>query len=165
MTLSSSSSLMLLLLLLNYNELSQMCPRLWWSFLDALKTPVDLHLSKAVFSLDPNNLHLHFFLRLGALFHCSFFCPLDQPCKTLQMVQVTPKNSTASLDMVEELKERGSDWRLEQKGGEGVGEEKGKWSGGEGRSGKGSRVEGRGSGVVWSSSIGNNYQCSILWLN
>ena len=42
---------------------------------------------KALFSLDPDNLQLHCFLRLGALFCCSFFCPLNQPCKTLQTVQ------------------------------------------------------------------------------
>ena len=51
---------------------------------------VDLHLSKALFSLDPDNLQLHCFLGLGALFFCSFFCPLDQPCKTLQTVLVVP---------------------------------------------------------------------------
>ena len=50
--------------------------------------PVDLHLSKALFSLDPDNLKLHCFLGLGALFCCSFFCPLDQPCNTLQTVLV-----------------------------------------------------------------------------
>ena len=42
------------------------------------------------YSLDPYNLQLHCFLELGSLFGCSFFCPLDQPCKTLKMVQVTP---------------------------------------------------------------------------
>ena len=47
---------------------------------------VDLHLSKVLFSLDPDNLQLHCFLGLGALFCCSFFCPLNEPCKTLQMV-------------------------------------------------------------------------------
>ena len=51
---------------------------------------VDLHPSKALFSLDPDNLQLHCFLGLGALFCRSFFCPLDQPCKMLQTVQVTP---------------------------------------------------------------------------
>ena len=51
---------------------------------------VDLHSSKALFSLDPDNLQLHCFLGLGALFCCSFFCPLYQPCKTLQTVQVDP---------------------------------------------------------------------------
>ena len=48
-----------------------------------------MHLSKALFSLDPDNLQLHCFLGLGALF-CSFFCPLDQPCKTLQTVHAAP---------------------------------------------------------------------------
>ena len=48
---------------------------------------VDLHFSKALFSLNPDNLQLNF-LRLGALFCCSFFCSLDQPCKTMQMVRV-----------------------------------------------------------------------------
>ena len=51
---------------------------------------IDLHLSKATFSLDPDNLQLHWVLGVGALFCCSFFCPLDQPCKRLQTVQVTP---------------------------------------------------------------------------
>ena len=45
--------------------------------------------SKALFSLDSYNPQLHCFLGLGTLFCCSFFSPLDQPCKTLQMVQVT----------------------------------------------------------------------------
>ena len=41
--------------------------------------------------LHPDNLQLHFFLGLGTmLLCCSFFCPLDQPCKMLQTVQVTP---------------------------------------------------------------------------
>ena len=57
----------------------------------------DLHLSKAVFSLDPDNLQLHCFLGLGALFCCSFFCPLDQTCRTLQTVQVTDPNVSQSL--------------------------------------------------------------------
>ena len=52
---------------------------------------VDLHPSKALFSLDPDNLQLHFFLGLGTLFCRLFFCPLDQPCKTLQMAQVGVK--------------------------------------------------------------------------
>ena len=51
---------------------------------------VELHPSKALFSLDPNNQQLHCFLGLETLFCCSFFCPLDQPCKTLQIVQVAP---------------------------------------------------------------------------
>ena len=52
---------------------------------------VDLHFSKPLFSLDPDNLQLHcFFLGLGTLFCCSFFCPFHQPCKTLQTVQVAP---------------------------------------------------------------------------
>ena len=51
---------------------------------------VDLHLSKALFSLDPDNIQMYCFLGLGALFCSSFFCPLNQPCKTLQMVQATP---------------------------------------------------------------------------
>ena len=49
---------------------------------------VDLHFSKAQFSLDPYNLQLDWFLGLGALFCCSFFCSFDQPCKTLQKVQL-----------------------------------------------------------------------------
>ena len=59
----------------------------------SLESPwaVDLHLSKALFSLDPDNLQLHCFLGCEPLFCCSFFCPLDQPCKTLQMVQEAPK--------------------------------------------------------------------------
>ena len=40
--------------------------------------------------LDPENLQLHCFVGLGALSCCSFFCPLDQSCKTLQMVQAAP---------------------------------------------------------------------------
>ena len=52
---------------------------------------VDLHPTKPLFSLDPDNLQLHCFLGLGALFCCSFFCPLDQPYKTLQTVQVAPE--------------------------------------------------------------------------
>ena len=56
-----------------------------------IQISVDLHLSKALFSLDPDKLQLHCFLGLGALFCCSFFCPLDQPCKTLQTVQVSPQ--------------------------------------------------------------------------
>ena len=49
---------------------------------------IDLHPLKALFhySLDPYNLQLHCSLELGALFCYSFFCSLDQPCKTLQMV-------------------------------------------------------------------------------
>ena len=47
---------------------------------------VDLHLSKALFSLDTDNPQLHCVLGLGALFCCSFFCPLDRPYKTLQTV-------------------------------------------------------------------------------
>ena len=65
----------------------------------ALKT-VDLQLSKALFSLDPDNLQLVpalFFLGLGALFCCSFFCSLDQPCKTLQTVQVAPLKLTPAV--------------------------------------------------------------------
>ena len=60
----------------------------------------DLHLSKALFSLYPDNLQLHCFLGLGALFCCSFFCPLYQPCKTLQMVQVDPDFSGAFVTKV-----------------------------------------------------------------
>ena len=52
--------------------------------------PVDMHLSKALFPLDPDNLLLHCFLGLGTMFCCSFFCSLEPPCKTLQMLQVTP---------------------------------------------------------------------------
>ena len=48
---------------------------------------VNLHLSKVLFSLDPDNLQLHCFLGLEALFCCSFFCSLRQPCKTLQMAR------------------------------------------------------------------------------
>ena len=58
---------------------------------------VDLHVSKALFSLDPDNLQLHCFIGLGSLFCCSFFCPLDQPCKALQMAQVTPAKWSDSL--------------------------------------------------------------------
>ena len=53
-------------------------------------TTVDLHFSKALFSLNPDNLQLKF-LRLGALFCWSFVCSLGQPCKTLQTVQVALK--------------------------------------------------------------------------
>ena len=56
-----------------------------------LVNAADLHLSKALFSLDPYNLQPHCFF-LEILFCCSFFCPLDQPCKMLQTVQVTPVN-------------------------------------------------------------------------
>ena len=48
------------------------------------------NLKYTLFSLDPDNLQLHCFLGLGTLFCCSFFCPLDKPCKTLQTVQVAP---------------------------------------------------------------------------
>ena len=52
---------------------------------------VDLHLSKALqFSLDPYNLQLHFFGEEHCSVNCSFFCPLDQTRKTLQMVHVAP---------------------------------------------------------------------------
>ena len=47
-----------------------------------------MHLSKVLFSLDPNNLQLHCFSVLGTLYCCLFFCPLNQPCKTLQTVQL-----------------------------------------------------------------------------
>ena len=50
-------------------------------FMPTVQT-VERHLLKAPFSLDMN-----VFLVLGTLFCCSFFCPLDQPCKTLQTVQ------------------------------------------------------------------------------
>ena len=56
------------------------------------KSPVYLHLAKALFSLDSENLQLHYLLWLASLFCCSFFCPLNQPCKTLQMVQIAPKS-------------------------------------------------------------------------
>ena len=46
--------------------------------------------TKAVFSLDPVKLEQHCFLGLGTLFYCSFFCPFEQPCYTLQMVQIAP---------------------------------------------------------------------------
>ena len=49
-------------------------------------TSVDLYLLKALYSLDPDKLQLHCLLGLGTLFCCSFFCSLDQPCKTLQKV-------------------------------------------------------------------------------
>ena len=49
---------------------------------------IDLHLSKALFSQDPDNRQLHCFVGLGAL----FFCSLDQSCKTLQKVQIAPSN-------------------------------------------------------------------------
>ena len=38
----------------------------------------------ALFPLAPNNLQLHCFLGLRTLLCFSFFCPLDQPCKTGQ---------------------------------------------------------------------------------
>ena len=51
--------------------------------------PVDLHPSKTLFSLDTDNLQLHSFLGLGAFGSVvRSFCPLDQPCKTLQIMQV-----------------------------------------------------------------------------
>lgn len=49
---------------------------------------VYLHLLKAIFSLDPDNLRLRCFLGLGALFYCSLFCPLNQPCKTVQVAPI-----------------------------------------------------------------------------
>ena len=55
-----------------------------------LRSQVDLLLSKAPISLDPNNLQLHCFIALGTLFCCSFFCHFDQSSKTLQTVQVAP---------------------------------------------------------------------------
>ena len=57
----------------------------------------DLHLSKALFSLDAHNLQLHCFLGLGTSFCCLFFCPLDQPCTTLQMMQVTPRQHSTTV--------------------------------------------------------------------
>ena len=51
---------------------------------NAGRSAIDQRLSKTLFSLDPDNLQLHCYLGLGALFCCPFFCPLDQPCKTLQ---------------------------------------------------------------------------------
>ena len=65
---------------------------------------VDLPDQNFFFLLDPDSQQLHivlfFFLGLGALFCCSFFCPLDQPCKTLQTVQVAPRGfeSCSSLN-------------------------------------------------------------------
>ena len=47
-------------------------------FTQFLRIPVDLHLLKALFSLDPYNLQLHCFLGLGALFCFSFFCPFTR---------------------------------------------------------------------------------------
>lgn len=52
--------------------------------------PVALYPSKALFSLKPDNLHLHGFSPLAALLYSSCFCPLDQQYDTLQMVQVDP---------------------------------------------------------------------------
>lgn len=49
--------------------------------------PVALYPSKALFSLKPDNLHLHGFSPLAALLYSSCFCPLDQQYDTLQMVQ------------------------------------------------------------------------------
>ena len=53
----------------------------FFSFLDRTEVPSRLAPAFAAF-----------FLVSGALFRCSFFCPLDQPCKTLQTVQVAPKS-------------------------------------------------------------------------
>ena len=59
----------------------------------AVFVPVDLLLTKALFTLDPDK-PANCFLGLGALFRCSFFfffCPFDQTImKTLQMVHVAP---------------------------------------------------------------------------
>ena len=55
-----------------------------------LSRKVDLHLSKALFSLDSDNLQLHCFFRAGNIVLLFVLCPLDQPCKTLQTVQVAP---------------------------------------------------------------------------
>lgn len=52
--------------------------------------PVALYPSKALFSLKPDNLHLHGFSPLAAMLYSSCFCPLDQQYDTLQMVQVDP---------------------------------------------------------------------------
>ena len=57
---------------------------------------VNLHLSKALFSLDPDTLQLHCFLGLGALLCCSFFCPLGQPYSKLHVA-----NGTGRLSMLE----------------------------------------------------------------
>ena len=59
--------------------------------LGTFKITIDLHLSKALFSLYPDNLQVHCFLGVGALSCCSFFCSLDQPSKTLQTVEVAHK--------------------------------------------------------------------------
>lgn len=63
---------------------------IWFGKAWMLHWEVDLHLSKSIFSLDPDNLPLCCFLGLGALLCCSFFCPLKQLSKTLQTAQVTP---------------------------------------------------------------------------
>ena len=42
-------------------------------FIIQLSRTVDLHLSKALFSLDPDNQQLHCFLELRTLLRCSFF--------------------------------------------------------------------------------------------
>ena len=62
-----------------------------------LSRKVDLHLSKALFSLNSDNLQLHCFFGLETLFYCSFFCPLNQTCKTLQTVQVAPTQNKEAV--------------------------------------------------------------------
>ena len=81
-----------------------------------LSRTVDLHLSKALFSLDPYNLQLHCFLGLGALFCCSFFCSLDQSCKTFQTVrslQHRTKKPLAAHFISNEIKLPGGAFREE----------------------------------------------------
>ena len=59
-----------------------------------LRRTEDLHLTKALFSLDPDNLQLHYFLGLGELCCCSFFCSLYQPLKTFDSGKLENKNRT-----------------------------------------------------------------------
>ena len=55
-----------------------------------LSRTVDLRLSKAQFLLVRTLISCRYIVFLETLFSCSFFCSLDQSCKTLQTVQVAP---------------------------------------------------------------------------
>ena len=59
-----------------------------------LSRTVDLHLSKPLFSLDPDNQQLHCFLELRTLLRCSFFWSLDQHCKTFRQLNGASRSIT-----------------------------------------------------------------------
>ena len=63
-----------------------------------MKKSVDLRLSKLYFHWTLVTCSCIVFLGLGTLFCCSFFCSLDQSCKTLQTVQLAPLEDRGSTD-------------------------------------------------------------------